>query len=94
MKQDHRTTMIYASLTAEQWKNTLALLNYLLRCHSAALQVPGIDLALKRTKTNGIHMDAAFIAVENLLFYAAKQCELEISPCKKKRAHKKVRRTL
>lgn len=67
-------------MTKADWRNALGLLVHLERCHRAALDVPGIRLALFRTENVGIHCaDPAYRLVSDLLYRARRRCDVEIN---------------
>jgi hypothetical protein len=70
--------------STDDLRNALALLEYLNRCHRAALEVPGVGSALKRSPEFGIHCyDRAYCFVSNYLYEAKSWCEQRLKELEK-----------
>jgi len=75
-------------LTQTDLLNAIALMEHLLRCHRAALEIPGVNLALLKHRfvspidgaieEAGIHCDHAYSFIENLLHAAQRWCAEQI----------------
>lgn len=75
-------------LTQADLRNTIALIEHLVCCHRASLEVPGISSALAthpfespidgEIKLAGIHCDRAYSFVEDLLRTAQRWCAEQI----------------
>jgi hypothetical protein len=71
-------------LKRREWGNALRLIEYLEKCHRAALSIPGIESELLRTADHGPHYDPAALFVSELLSKAGRHCRQRIKELDKK----------